>query len=116
MLYLRYREVILPDFPKDLVTVKFILGTPPYPEKPISNEAIARSRFLREIQAEMNEHKDMVLLPMVDNIDLGKTHEYFKYVAKEFGGSGKVKGRPRFVMWVNACGACLQSLTSLQES
>ncbi len=36
---------------------------------------------------------------MVDNIDLGKTHEYFKWVAKEFSGPGRVKGRPRFVMW-----------------
>jgi hypothetical protein len=35
---------------------------------------------------------------MVDNIDLGKTHEYFKWVAKEYGGPGRVKGRPRFVM------------------
>jgi hypothetical protein len=37
---------------------------------------------------------------MVDNIDLGKTHEYFKWVAKKYGGAGRVKGRPRFVMWV----------------
>jgi hypothetical protein len=35
---------------------------------------------------------------MVDNIDLGKTHEYFKWVAKEYAGEGRVKGRPRFVM------------------
>ena len=36
---------------------------------------------------------------MYDNIDLGKTHEYFKWVAKHYGGEGgKVKGRPRFVV------------------
>ena len=37
---------------------------------------------------------------MYDNIDLGKTHEYFKWVAKHYGGEGKVKGRPRFVVYV----------------
>ena len=37
---------------------------------------------------------------MVDNIDLGKTHEYFKWIAREFAGPGRVKGRPRFVMCV----------------
>jgi hypothetical protein len=37
---------------------------------------------------------------MVDNIDLGKTHEYFKWVAKAYSGEGRVKGRPRFVMSV----------------
>ena len=35
---------------------------------------------------------------MIDNIDLGKTHEYFKWVAHEYAGPGRVKGRPRFVM------------------
>jgi hypothetical protein len=35
---------------------------------------------------------------MYDNIDLGKTHEYFKWVAKEYAGEGRVKGRPRFVV------------------
>lgn len=94
----RYRRVILPDFPPNLVTVKFILGLPPFPEKPISQEALQRSLFLRDIQQEMDEHGDMVLLPVVDNIDLGKTHEYFKWVAHEFEGSGRVKGRPRFVV------------------
>ncbi|GFZ45356.1 hypothetical protein JCM24511_03082 [Saitozyma sp. JCM 24511] len=92
-----YRRVILPDFPPNLVTVKFILGLPPFPEKPISQEALQRSLFLRDIQQEMDEHGDMVLLPVVDNIDLGKTHEYFKWVAHEFEGPGRVKGRPRFV-------------------
>ncbi|ORY31443.1 hypothetical protein BCR39DRAFT_526792 [Naematelia encephala] len=93
-----YRRVILPDFPPHLVTVKFILGLPPYPEKPISADAISRSQFLRQIHAEMDEFGDMVLLPMIDNIDLGKTHEYFKWVANEYAGPGRVKGRPRFVM------------------
>lgn len=37
---------------------------------------------------------------MIDNIDLGKTHEYFKWVAKQYAGPGRVKGRPRFVMSV----------------
>ncbi len=39
-------------------------------------------------------------IQVVDNIDLGKTHEYFKWVAKEFAGPGRVKGRPRYVMCV----------------
>ena len=60
--------MILPDFPPSLVTVKFILGLPPYPEKPISQEALERSRFLREINAEMAEHGDMVMLP-VNHLD-----------------------------------------------
>lgn len=38
-------------------------------------------------------------LQMIDNIDLGKTHEYFKWVAHEYAGEGRVKGRPRFVMY-----------------
>jgi hypothetical protein len=60
----RYRKVILPDFPKSLVTVKFILGLPPYPEKPISQEALTRTQFLRTLQAENQEHGDMVILPV----------------------------------------------------
>ena len=35
---------------------------------------------------------------MTDNIDLGKTHEYFRWIVKEYDGPGQVKGRPRFVM------------------
>ncbi|WVQ65931.1 uncharacterized protein L199_004109 [Kwoniella botswanensis] len=93
-----YRQVIIPDFPPDQFTIKFILGTPPYPENPISQEAVARSRLMNKVEAEMNEFGDMVMLPMIDNIDLGKTHEYFKWVAKEYSGPGRVKGRPRFVM------------------
>ncbi|WVR06229.1 hypothetical protein IAU60_003259 [Kwoniella sp. DSM 27419] len=93
-----YREVILPDFPPDKFTVKFILATPAYPENPISQEAVARSALLRRVELEMAEHNDMVLLPMIDNIDLGKTHEYLKWVAKHYAGEGRVKGRPRFVM------------------
>jgi len=38
------------------------------------------------------------MLPMVDNIDLGKTHEYFRWLAKEYAGEGRKKGRPRFVL------------------
>ena len=34
---------------------------------------------------------------MVDNIDLGKTHEYFKWVAKEYAGQGRVKGEHGFM-------------------
>ena len=58
----RYRQVVLPDFPKHLFTVKFILGTPAYPEKPISSEGVERSKFMREIQSEMKEHGDMIML------------------------------------------------------
>lgn len=41
-------------------------------------------------------------IQMIDNIDLGKTHEYFKWVAHEYAGEGRVKGRPRFVMYAFA--------------
>lgn len=60
----RYRKVILPDFPKHLVTVKFILGTPALPEKPISSEAIARTKLMNKVSAEMQENGDMVMLPV----------------------------------------------------
>lgn len=55
----------IPDFPSNLVTVKFILGLPPYPAKPISSQAVQRSLFLRAIDAEMAEHGDMVMLPVL---------------------------------------------------
>ncbi|WVW84505.1 hypothetical protein I302_106539 [Kwoniella bestiolae CBS 10118] len=93
-----YRQVVIPDFPSDQFTIKFILGTPPFPENPIGQEAIARTVLMNKVEAEMREFGDMVMLPMIDNIDLGKTHEYFKWVAKEYSGPGRVKGRPRFVM------------------
>lgn len=59
----RYRRTIIPDFPPSLVTVKFILGLPPFPERPIGKEAVERSIFLRRIQAEADEHGDIVMLP-----------------------------------------------------
>lgn len=31
---------------------------------------------------------------------MGKTHEYFKWVAKTYAGPGRVKDRPRFVVYV----------------
>ncbi|KAK4685512.1 hypothetical protein P7C73_g4640, partial [Tremellales sp. Uapishka_1] len=93
-----YRRVILPDFPKHLVTVKFILGIPPFPESTLSQATIDRALLIRKVDEEMKEFGDIVVLPMIDNIDLGKTHEYFKWVAKTYGGEGRVKGRPRFVM------------------
>ncbi|KAL7422144.1 hypothetical protein Q5752_002787 [Cryptotrichosporon argae] len=93
-----YRRTVLPDFPPHLVTVKFILGLPPFPENPLSQEAVARSLLLARLHQENEDHGDLVLLPMVDNIDLGKTHEYFKHVARTFAGPGRVRGRPRFVV------------------
>ena len=60
---IRYRQVILPDFPKHLVTIKFILGTPPLPEKPISSEAVSRTVLMNKVNAEMQEFGDMVMLP-----------------------------------------------------
>ncbi|WRT67640.1 uncharacterized protein IL334_004612 [Kwoniella shivajii] len=93
-----YRRVIIPDFPPDLFTVKFILGIPAYPENPLGPEAVSRSMLMNKIEAEMDRYGDMVMLPMLDNIDLGKTHEYFKWVAKEYSGEGRVKGRPKFIM------------------
>lgn len=59
----------MPDFPKDLVTVKFILGTPPLPEKPISSEAVTRSKLMAKVGAEMQEHGDMVMLPVRGFLD-----------------------------------------------
>lgn len=44
------------------MTVKFILGTPAYPDKPISQQGIDRSALLRSVNAEMKEHGDMVML------------------------------------------------------
>ena len=60
----RYREIILPDYPKHLVTIKFILGTPPLPEKPLSSEAVARSKLMGKVNQDMAEHGDMVMLPV----------------------------------------------------
>jgi hypothetical protein len=40
------------------------------------------------------------LLQMEDNIDSGKTWKYYEWVAKEYGGEGRVNGRPRFVLLV----------------
>ena len=54
--------MIIPDFPKHLVTIKFILGLPPIPEKSTSKERKARPKLLREVQAEMDQHEDMVML------------------------------------------------------
>lgn len=60
----RYRRVLLLDFPTSLVTVKFILGLPPYPENPISKEAVSRSALLRRVQKEAEEFNDIVILPV----------------------------------------------------
>ena len=56
--------MILPDFPPNLVTVKFILGLPPYPTSPIKQEAVQRSTYLRELEQENAEQGDMVILPV----------------------------------------------------
>lgn len=53
---------MLPDIPSHLITVKFILGLPPYPENPVSKEAMERSTTLKQIRAEMDEFGDIVLL------------------------------------------------------
>lgn len=60
----RYREIILPDYPKHLVTIKFILGTPPLPAKPLSSEGVERSKLMGKVNQEMAEHGDMVMLPV----------------------------------------------------
>jgi hypothetical protein len=60
----RYRQIIIPEFPKHLVTTKFILGTPQLPEKPISTEAVSRTVLMNKVNAEMQEHGDMVMLPV----------------------------------------------------
>ncbi|KAJ9127215.1 hypothetical protein QFC24_001453 [Naganishia onofrii] len=102
----RYRQVYFPYFPPNLVTKKFILGLPtpaPHAKHP---EAIARARTMRLLAEEAEEHQDIVILDvstvgngwMEDNIDSGKTWKYYEWVAKEYGGEGRVKGRPRFVL------------------
>lgn len=63
-MFLSYRKVYFPDFPPSLVTTKFILGTPPYPARPVGQEAAARSLLLRELDKEQAEHGDMVMLPV----------------------------------------------------
>ena len=60
----RYREIILPDYPKHLVTIKFIIGTPPLPAKPLSSEGVERSKLMGKVNQEMTEHGDMVMLPV----------------------------------------------------
>lgn len=62
----RYRRVILPDFPQDLVTIKFILGTPTRPEDPHSSEGVARAELMKEVKQEMEEQGDMVMLDVSD--------------------------------------------------
>ncbi|TXT10010.1 uncharacterized protein COLE_03944 [Cutaneotrichosporon oleaginosum] len=93
-----YRRVVLPDFPPDLFTVKFILGQQAPVEGLNPSQRIASAKLTKDVQEEMAEFGDMVMLDIVDNIDFGKTHAYFKWVAHEFAGHGLVKGRPRFVM------------------
>ena len=58
----RYRKVILPDFPSNLVTVKFILGTPAHVPKSDKEGAAARSRTMKDVIKEMKEHDDMIML------------------------------------------------------
>ena len=91
---------MIPDFPSHLVTAKFILAKPYYNESAIPPVPEADRRLLlKKLELEMKEHKDIVMLPIIDNIDAGKTHEYFKWVAHEYAGEGRVKGRPQFVMY-----------------
>jgi hypothetical protein len=74
----RYRQIILPDFPKHLVTIKFILGTPALPEKPLSSEAMARTKLMGEVNAEMAEFGDMVMLPVSHfRLDRGGSLSFF---------------------------------------
>ena len=59
--------MILPEFPPNLVTIKFILGLPPLTEEPFDLEidnGTVREMFLEEVEAEMEEHGDMVMLPV----------------------------------------------------
>jgi hypothetical protein len=53
---------------------------------------------------------------MFDNIDLGKTHEYFKWVAKTFAGPGRKKERPRFVMCVSDLASVYPELTVYRKA
>ncbi|WVO15803.1 hypothetical protein L204_103465 [Cryptococcus depauperatus] len=93
-----YREVIFPDFPPDLVTIKFILGAPSLHTKSTGPANYDDSRLMHNLEREIEGYGDIVILPVIDNIDLGKTHEYFKWIAHTFAGEGRVEGRPRFVV------------------
>jgi hypothetical protein len=56
--------VILPDFPSNLMSIKFILGTPPILIEPTPEEIDDRAKLLEDIQAEVREYGDMVMLPV----------------------------------------------------
>ncbi|EJT49571.1 hypothetical protein A1Q1_01286 [Trichosporon asahii var. asahii CBS 2479] len=90
-----YRKHILPEWP-DEVEIKFILAHPPAVKYPL--DSLKRLKILDGLKQEAEEHKDMVILDIDDNIDFGKTFEYFKWVAQHYAGDGQVRGRPRFVM------------------
>ncbi|KAI5453389.1 hypothetical protein NCC49_005868 [Naganishia albida] len=93
-----YREVYFPHFPPNLVTKKFILGLPASTPHATHPEEIARARTMRLLEEEARQYQDIVILDMEDNIDSGKTWKYYEWVAKEYGGEGRVHGRPRFVL------------------
>ncbi|BEI86425.1 hypothetical protein CcaverHIS002_0607120 [Cutaneotrichosporon cavernicola] len=92
------RRLVIPDFPSDLFNIKFILGQQAPTEGLQPAERIAKAKFAKDVEEEMAEFGDMIILDIVDNIDDGKTHAYFKWIAAKFAGAGQVKGRPRFVM------------------
>lgn len=54
----RYRNFILPEFPPELVTVKFILGRPPTPTKGGSWKDLLNFNF----EVEQAQYGDMVML------------------------------------------------------
>ncbi|KAL7418040.1 hypothetical protein BDY24DRAFT_335088 [Mrakia frigida] len=69
------------DWPKELVEFKFIFGRP------------ATLELARMLSKEQEEFGDIVIVGCEENIDTGKTHAYFEWVADT-----RVGENPQFVM------------------
>lgn len=83
------RREVKPDWPADLVEFRFIFG------RPKGDNDEDRRKWERVLAAEQEEHGDVVIVDTVENIDSGKTHAYFEWVAEKRQGE-----KPQFVMWV----------------
>lgn len=58
----RYRDLIIPDFPTSLITIKFIVGLPPLSSNPILSTP--PSQVFLSIRAEQEKYGDMIILPV----------------------------------------------------
>lgn len=75
------RREIKGEWPSDLVDFKFIFGRP------------ATNELARLLADEQEEHGDIVIVRCNENIDTGKTHAFFEWVAET-----RVGEPPKFVM------------------